>query len=183
MAEGRVKYSSLAVILVPRDRKIFVLPMQAARLAVIELGRVQTCKHVHFFTRIWRFHHVNFVANRERRRKFSHGWKLSILHNYGCVKNSPRVIVEIASDHFTESRPSEVRISGRVRPYEPFAVVMHESEQISFLLLGKIAFAGSQEKDRVEVVQILCVDVSAGVRRTQIVPLDPSLGQELRIGS
>ena len=104
----------------------------------------------------------------------AHRRKIGRIDDDAALENAPRVIVEVPAHHLAEFFPLvERRVSG-VRADDPFAVFLYERHEVLLLLLGPVAFAGDEQKDRVEVVQVFRVS-----RRQR----DRLLGDPLRVGA
>ena len=102
----------------------------------VELARIEARQHSYFFAAIRREVNYDLFAQRKRPRKSLHGREVRVLHNYGRVKNAPRMIVKIAANHLTKFRPIEVSIIPGMGAYEALAIVANEGKQV-FLLLGR----------------------------------------------
>jgi len=80
-------------------------------------------------------------------------------------------------------RPTVEGVDGGVPADEAFAVVVDEGEQVGLLLVGQVFLSESIEEDRVEVVEVFCVDGARACRRILSGAVDLVLGDQLRVGT
>ena len=64
------------------------------------------------------------------------------------------MIVEVPAHHLAELFPLVERGISGVRADDPFAVFLDERHEVFLLLLAPVTFAGDEQKDRVEVVEV-----------------------------
>ncbi len=89
----------------------------------------------------------------KRDGKVLHGREGGVFDNDGGVEGTPRVVVEIAADHFQELGPFEECVVAGVGADEAFAVLFDERHEVLLLLRIQIV-AGAEIEDGVEVIQV-----------------------------
>ena len=93
------------------------------------------------------------------------------------------MFVEAAAEHLAELRPREERGRARMRRHEPLPVVFHEREEISALFRRQIDLSDAEEKDRVEVIEIVCEELLASRDAGPGLERDRMLRDQLRVGA
>src|ERR1043165_1961346 len=140
MAEGGVEDAALAVHLGPRDRKVVILAGSVG-LGIVELRSIQAGQHVYLVARKILVL-IDFVFDGEARRQMLHGRKRAVFDDDGRFKNTPRMLIEVAADHFAELGPLEKRVVAGVCADEALAVLFNERKQVG-ALLARESFAGA----------------------------------------
>src|SRR6266576_5643468 len=83
-----------------------------------------------------------------------HSGKVGALDDYGCIHHSPRMIVEIPSDHFAIFWPIVTGCSGGMNGDYSFAICLHEGKQVLLLAVIQIEFSIYVENHHIEEIQI-----------------------------
>ena len=104
----------------------------------------------------------------------AHRRKIRRIDDDAPLENPPGMVVEVPAHHLAELFPLVERRVAGVRANDPFAVFLHERDEVLLLLIGPVAFTGDEQKDRVEVVQVFRVS-----RRQR----NRLLGDPLRVGA
>src|SRR6266436_5951297 len=104
-----IEYAPFAEIAHPRYREIFIRAMDILFREVNRV-RVHAHEHAHPVARVV-LELVDLVGDLERRRKVFGGGKVAVLHLDGDLL-VPRMIVEIAADHFAILRPLVESVGG-----------------------------------------------------------------------
>src|SRR5688572_1957292 len=113
---------------------------------------------------------IDLVHDRETGRKMLHDRIIAIFNDHWSLELVPRMRVKVTADHLAVLRPFIECVYRAVDSDESLAVLFHERQQVGFLAVRHIEFAGGVEEDCVEESQVLRV------------PAHFLLSQQLRIG-
>jgi len=94
---------------------------------------------------------VKLVGEGEDRRELLRPGNAGIFVDDGSGHRVPRVPVVARANHLAEFRPVEKRRRRGVRPDESLAVVLHERQQVSFLMRVKRHVTMTRKKNRIDV--------------------------------
>ena len=157
MAEGGVEDAAFTVHFGPGDGEIVFGAVDAGVVVVVEFAFVQAEQDVDFIAGEF-LGLVDFVALHEGFGEVAGGGEAGVFVDDWGPEGVPGVLVEPAADHFAVLGPFVVGVEGGVDADEAFALVVDDGEEVLFLLVGEVEFAGcAGEDDGVEFVEIFPV--------------------------